>query len=316
MSTTPRVLVFHRNADIFDRLLRAACPGIDLVATSDEAMFRQQLPDAEILIALTFPPDAAARAGKLRWIQATSAGVEGFLSARDRIGHVLMTNARGIHSELMADYVLATMVMAQWDFPRLLRNQAAKLWQRQPKRALAGLSLGVIGLGPIGQEIARRSSVFGMKVIGVRKSGEAVPGIDIVYPSYRLAEVLPQCDFLALALPATDATRHMIGAPQLNQMKRDAIVINISRGSVVDEPALIQALQDKIIAGAVLDVFAQEPLPQDNPLWEFPNVIITPHISGMMDNNEERFTEIFMDNLKRYAEGRSLRNSVDLERGY
>jgi phosphoglycerate dehydrogenase-like enzyme len=316
MNTTPRILIFHRAAELYERLLRSALPESDFIATSDDAVFLRELPSAEVLIALDFPDGAAERARRLRWVQGTGSGIEGLLPACRALTNVSLTNARGIHSDLMADYVLGGMIMMQWDFPGLMKAKAARAWNREPRRPLAGLSVGVIGLGPIGLEVARRASAFGMNVLGVTRSGHAVEGIETVFAANRLLNVLPRCDYVVLAVPTTGETRGMIGRDEIRAMKPGAVLINVSRGMVVDEPELITALQDGSIRGAVLDVFAQEPLPQDSPLWSMSNVIITPHISGMATTNEERFIALFVDNLGRYRAGAPLRNSIDIKRGY
>jgi phosphoglycerate dehydrogenase-like enzyme len=316
MNPTPRILIYHRAAELYERLLRSALPASDFIATADESVFQQELPAAEVVVALDFPAAAAGNARKLRWIQGTGSGIEGLLAASRALTTVSLTNARGIHSDLMADYVFGGIMMMQWDFPSLMRAQAAREWRREPKRPLAGLTVGVIGLGPIGLEVARRASAFGMNVIGVTRSGRAVEGIDEICPASRVLDVLPRCDFVVLAVPTTEETRGMIGLNEIRAMKRDAVLINVSRGMVVDEPELITALQSRSIRGAVLDVFATEPLPQDSPLWSLSNVIITPHVSGMATTNEERFIELFVDNLGRYRAGAPLRNTIDIGRGY
>lgn len=316
MRDVPSILICHPKAEIYATLLRKALPDLVPVVATDERSLMEALPDAEVLICTALSAESALVARKLRWIQLTSAGAELVAPARDHLGEVIVTNARGIHSELMADHVLAAMVMLQWDFPRILRDQKARRWRREPKVALAGKTLGIIGAGAIGGEIGRRASHFGMRVLGVRRSGEPLPYFDAVFRPDRLEEVLAQSDFVCVSAPATDETIRLIGAAQLRSMKPSAYLINIARGCLVDEAALIAALQAGTIAGAALDVFEKEPPDPDNPLWDMPNVIMTPHISGMLDTNEERLIGIFIDNLRRYRSGEPLRNRIDLARGY
>jgi phosphoglycerate dehydrogenase-like enzyme len=216
----------------------------------------------------------------------------------------------------MADHILAAMVMLQWDFPRILQDQAARRWRREPKVALAGQTLAVVGAGAIGGEIGRRASHFGMRVLGVRRSGAPLPDFDKVFQPQQLDGVLAQSDFVCAALPATGETNQLFGAAQFARMKAGSFFMNIARGSVVNEPALIDALRTGHLAGAALDVFEKEPPDPDNPLWTMPNVIMTPHISGMLCTNEERLVGIFAENLRRYRAGEPLRNVVDLARGY
>jgi phosphoglycerate dehydrogenase-like enzyme len=316
MSRLPRTVVYHPNADLFRDLLAKAVPELAPATATSADDLSKVLPDAEVLICFELSAREAASARCLRWIQVTSAGVERILPAREQLSQVLVTNARGIHSELMADHVLAAMVMLQWDFPRILRDQRERRWRREPKAALAGKTLGVVGAGAIGAEIGRRASHFGMRVLGIRRSGEPLPDFEAVVRPDRLLEVLAQSDFVCVTVPATDATSRLIGPEQFRAMKAGAFFINIARGSVVDEAELIRALRDGSLAGAALDVYEKEPPEDDNPLWDMPNVIMTPHISGMLDTNEERLVSIFADNLVRYRSGAPLRNMVDLARGY
>lgn len=312
----PKTVIYHPKADLYREHLHKAVPDLAPVLVTQPGDLPEALPDTEILICAELSADEAAMTRNLRWIQATSAGVERLLPARDHLRDVLVTNARGIHSELMSDHVLAAMVMLQWDFPRILQDQSARRWRREPKVALAGKTVGVIGAGAIGGEIGRRASHFGMRVLGIRRSGEPLPGFDEVFRPERLDQVLAECDFICIAVPATGETNRLIGAAQFDAMKEGAFFINIARGSIVDEDALIVALMAGKLAGAALDVFEKEPPDDDNPLWDLPNVIMTPHVSGMLDTNEERLVAIFADNLRRYRSGEPLRNVVDLARGY
>jgi phosphoglycerate dehydrogenase-like enzyme len=245
-----------------------------------------------------------------------SAGVDFLFPVRDRIDHLIVTNARGVHAPIMADYVLGAMAMLQADAPRMLRNQAERKWDRWARTPLSKQTLGIVGLGAIGQGIAKGAAALGMTVLGVRRSGEATPHVNEVFKSDGLADMLPRCDFVTVVLPGIPETDLAFGAAEFAAMKKSAFLINVSRGSVVDEPALIAALQGGQIAGACLDVFAKEPLPKDNPLWSMPNVIVTPHIAGLRDDTPPMVAEIFLDNLARYRKGESMRNVVDMKRGY
>ena len=312
----PKILIFHRDADEYAAELRRRIPGIDAVATSDLDTFRRVLPDAEIVLAHQFPLDVLPTATRLRWIQVTSAGFEFLEPVLDRIGHLVVTNARGIHAGPIADYVMAAMAMLVSDFPAFFRAQGARSWERRPIVALEGQTVGIVGLGAIGQEIARRSEVFGMDVLGVRRSGAPLPHVRQMYGPDALGRFLPRCDFVVLALPDTADTRALIGAAEFAAMKPGAFMINVGRGTAIDEPALIDALTRRTIAGACLDVFEVEPLPRESPLWTMPNVIVTPHIAGMRTDYIARLTDILADNLDRYARGERLRNVVDFTRGY
>ncbi len=317
--STPRILIFYSLADTYERLIRDRLPEADIVAikdVKDEAAFRRHIADAEILISFAIPAHALLEAGKLRWIQAVSSGVDFLFPVRDRIGHLIVTNARGVHGPAMADYALGAMAMLQADVPRMMRNQAAKKWERWARMPLSKQTLGIVGLGAIGEGIAARAAACGIKVLAVRRSGAAAPQVEQVFKPDRMRDMLPHCDFVVVVLPAIPETELSFGKAEFDAMRKGAFLINISRGSVVDEAALIVALRSGHLGGACLDVFATEPLPQDNPLWEMPNVIITPHIAGLRDDTPPIVTEIFLDNLDRYQKGEPLRNVVDLKRGY
>lgn len=312
----PNTVIYHPKAELYRDHLRKAVPELTPVLVTRSEDLPAPLREAEVLVCGGLSAEEAARAEKLRWVQVTSAGIEHVLGARERLGHVVVTNARGIHAELMADHMLGAMVMLQWDFPRILQDQAERRWRREPKLALAGRTLAVVGAGAIGGEIGRRASHFGMRVIGVRRSGAPLPHFDAVFRPDELDAVLAQADFVCVALPATGETARLFGAEQFARMKRSAFFMNIARGSVVDEAALIAALQSGHLGGAALDVYEKEPPDPDNPIWGMRNVIMTPHISGMLDTNEERLIGVFADNLRRYRAGEPLRNIVDLARGY
>jgi len=310
------LLVYHRGAAEYARLLQERLPKVDLLATDAEDAFFAHIGDAEILLAWRFPIEALAKARRLRWLQLTSAGVEHLLPARDLLSRVLVTNASGIHAEPMADYTFGVMVMLHWGFPRLFRNQQARRWESQSTAPLAGGVLGVVGLGAIGGEIARRAPAFGLDVIGVKRHPTPVTGVRRVVGPDRLHEVLPGCDFVVLVVPQTAETRELIGERELRAMKPTSFLINLARGSVVDEAALLRALRERWIAGAALDVFTREPLPPEHPFWGMENVILTPHISGEPDEYARRVVDVFAENYRRWTAGDPLRNTVDLERGY
>ena len=314
--THPRIVVFHPRADAYADAILQAAPDADLRVVIDPAQLGAEVAEAEVLVTVSFPPEAASQAQRLRWIQMTSAGIDPLLPWRDRLGHCTITNARGMHADQMADYAMAAMFMLHWDMPRILRDQAGAVWRREPKAPLAGRTLGIVGLGAIGQEIARRAQCAGMEVLGVNRSGAAVASVAEVHGQERLYDVLPRCDFVLLVVPATAETRGLIDAASLRLMKPTACLVNFARGSVVEEQALIDALRDGTIKAAVLDVFAVEPLPAESPLWSMPNVILTPHIAGMSDDYETRFAASFAANLARYRLGKPLLNTVHLARGY
>lgn len=315
-SQRPTTVIFHPRADTYAALLTEAGAQTELRPVSEEAQLGAALAGADILLTFLCPPVVIERGWTLRWIQTVSSGVDTLLPYREALRDVVVTNARGIHADQIGDYAMAAMVMLQWDFAGMLRSQAARRWERAGKMPLAGRTLGIVGLGAVAQGVVRRALASGMEVIGLSRSGAPVEGVSTVYPRERLHEMLPRCDFVLLIVPGTAETGRMIDADALHAMKRSAFLLNFARGSVVDEPALITALQEGVIAGAALDVFTSEPLPAESPLWAMPNVIITPHLAGMSADYEERVVRSFLDNLARFLRGEPLRNRVDLTRGY
>lgn len=284
----------------------------------EEAM--KSLPEAEILI--TFGEDLTAdiinQATNLRWIQVISAGVELLPFAALQEKNIVVTNARGIHAIPMAEYTIGAILQHVRRFLPIRDNQRAKVWDRMIRTEEAfEKALGVVGTGAIGSEIARRAKAFGMKTLGLNRDGHPVEGFDQVYPRDELHALLAASDFIVVIVPLTEKTRHMIGAAEFAVMKPTALFINVARGPVVDEQALIDALRAEKIAGAVLDVFEQEPLPPESPLWTLPNVFITPHQSAKSPRYMERALRIFERNLQRYIQGDTeWENRVCLNRGY
>jgi phosphoglycerate dehydrogenase-like enzyme len=311
-----KLLIYHRRAEELRGLITERIDGLQVAAGFDDATLGAHLGDADALIAFKVPLEALDRARQLRWIQLTSAGAEQLLPARDRLDHVVVTNTRGIHVDLMADYALATIVMLNMHFPRFFADQQARRWEQHFSVPLAGKTLGVVGAGAIGTEIARRGAAFGMRVLAVKRTPGPVDGADEVVGADGLHGVLGRSDFVVLVVPQTPSTRGMIGEAALRAMKPTAYLVNIARGNVVDEPALVHALRKQWIAGAALDVFDEEPLPPDSPLWALPNALLTPHVAGEPADYARRVADVFVDNLTRLRRGEPFRNVVDFERGY
>ncbi len=283
-------------------------------------------PETEVVSSF-FPPDETLElAPHLRWIALPSAGADHALRAGlVRAGGPVVTTARGIHAVPISEFVFSVMLLWVRHWPQMLALQHAHDWPAQERRAaltareLHGASLGLVGLGAIGRRVAQLGRCFGMRVVATRRGavpGETDPDVDELLPLDRLDTLLAQADFVVIAVPSTPATHHLIGAPQLTAMKPSTFLINIARGSVIDEHALVEALRAGAIAGAGLDVFENEPLPAGSPLWDMPNVFISPHISGANPAYSRRFTDLLLDNLARYRAGQPLRNAVSLDRGY
>jgi glyoxylate/hydroxypyruvate reductase len=256
---------------------------------------------------------------RLRWVQGTSAGIGGLLERTGLAGtDLIFTTASGVHATPLAEFALLGLLYFAKDMPQLTARQAERHWQRHTTTQLAGSSALVVGLGRIGREVARLLSAAGVEVHGAGRAGRSydVPGLASAVGSDQLGQVLPDVHALVLACPLTEETRGLIGAAELALLPRGAVVVNISRGAVVDEEALIAALRSGHLGGAFLDVFAAEPLPAGSPLWEMPNVVVSPHSAATVAAENGLITDLFCDNLQRWLAGRPLRNVYDRAAGY
>jgi phosphoglycerate dehydrogenase-like enzyme len=313
------------------RLISDTSPSVNTIDVS--SLFRDELKgdpvaresltallaDAEIIFGLRLPQGVLSRASRLKWIQVMSAGVEHFLDA-DMLGsQVRLTNVSGIHGTPMSEFVIGLMLMFVKQSPVCLDFKQNKKWERLSPGVLSSRTVGIVGLGNIGKEVARLAQAFNMKVIATSRTAREnsrARNVDKMIPANRLDDLLKESDFVVLAVPFTPETQRMIGERELRLMKTTAYLINIARGGIIDEPALIKALGEHWIAGAGLDVFSTEPLPADSPLWKMPEVIFSPHIAGVRPDYALAATELFVDNLKRYLKGTRLKNVVNKKRGY
>jgi len=274
------------------------------------------LKDAEVMFGFRLPKNALKRAPKIKWLQMMTAGVERYLDTEMVKNDVVITNASGLAAVPIAEWLMNVMLMFAKQMPRYARNKDGAKWERYPSGVLSGKTVGIIGLGAIGSETARRAQAFGMKVLGCRRSQRRARYCDAMLPREKLPELLHESDYVVIAVPWTPETNGMIGARELAAMKPSGYLLNIGRGDIINEPELIKALEAKQIAGAGLDVFSQEPLPPTSPLWKLPNVIMTPHIAGSMEDYIGQACDLFVKNLTRYAAGKKLFNVVDKKRGY
>ena len=255
----------------------------------------------------------------LKWIQLTSAGADRLLNSGFIEEGIAVTTVSGLHATPIGEYVLCTMLMFAKGMPRTMRAQVRGEWSRFAPTELRGKTVGIVGMGHIGEEVARLSKAFGCRVIATRRSvtGSTSTGdCDELMPSSELPRLLADSDYVVLCVPLTPETRGLIGERELRAMKKTAVLVNIARGPVTVEADLIRALSEGWIAGAALDVFDQEPLPEGHALWSMENVIVTPHISGGTEIYNQRAVAIFTDNLRRYLHGEPLHNVVDPARGY
>ena len=301
--------------------IRAAAPGVDLAVVSGREWEQRRAelgPRIEVAIGM-LPLADLGSLPKLRWLQQTGAGADWLLRAPEiAASDLIVTSASGVHAIPIAEHILALMFTLSRRMHRFVKAQLSHEWFRRGRLGeLEGATLGIVGLGAIGAKTAEKARGLGMRVLGLRRDpARSCPYVQRTYGPDGLGELLAQSDWVAVAAALTPETRHLIGAKELDQMKSSAYLINIARGSVIDEAALIRALQEERIAGAGLDVFEREPLPSDSPLWDMRNVVITPHFAGMTPHYSDRVIEIFCDNLQRYRRGEPLRNVVDKRLGY
>ena len=290
-----------------------------------QASLAALLAETEVLFTTPLmPPDLGERAPNLRWVQLTSAGADRLLDSPLVRGDVTVTTASGIHAIPIGEYVMAVMLAFAKGLPGAMRAQAERTWRPYLAEELHGKTVGIIGLGAIGSYVAKLAAADGMRVIAIRRSAAGRktgretgdPNVDELLPPSDLPYLLSQSDYVVIAVPLTAESRGLIGEPELRSMKPTARIVNIARGSVIDEAALVRALTEGWIGGAALDVFEQEPLPPDSPLWGMENVLLTPHISGGTPVYMERAVALFCDNLRRYLAGEPLHNVIDVHRGY
>jgi len=311
--TRPLVLVYHGDPK-YAELVRVPKNRAVVRAAATPSEAAELAGEAEILYAWKFPPHLYAKATKLKWLQVMGAGVE-WAVAPEVPPHVVVTRAPGIFGPWMAEYVIGwcSWVTQRVETYREAQRQRRWLDHVLPDRLL-GKTLVIVGLGDIGRAVARAARVLGMRVVGVSRSGRLVREADRVYKVGQLALALREGDFVVILVPLTPETTGLIGVDALAAMKPTAWLVNIARGAIVNETALREALEQRRIAGAILDVFATEPLPPSHPFWRLPNLVLTPHISG--PSTPEEIAPVFDDNLARYLAGKPLRHVVDRKRGY
>jgi len=255
----------------------------------------------------------------LKWAQLASAGADWVLRSPEVVKRdVVLTNASGVHAVPISEHILSMMFAFARSLPQYMRSQFNGKWERRANIIeLEGTTVGLVGVGKIGEKTAQKAKALNMQVLGVRRNPDRTsPYVDTMYGPDGLHDMLKQSDWVVLAAAGTAETDGIIGEAELAVMKPSAVIINIARGSMIVEDALVKALQEKRIAGAGMDVFENEPLPEDSPLWQMPNVIITPHVAGGTPYYVDRLMDIFVENLKRYQAGESLMNVVDKKLGY
>jgi D-2-hydroxyacid dehydrogenase (NADP+) len=300
------VLVFENGSHVNIEALRLELPMLTIHATHDLAEARRIGANSEILVALAHQvsDDLLEAMPRLRWIAALTTGTDHLQSLKNLRNDTLVTSARGIHGPQMSELALLNMISLSRRMPEMLRNQDEAKWERWSQPLLMDKTAVIVGVGQIGETLAERLRAFRMRIVGVSDARADIQGFDTVLPRARLNEAASLADFLIVLVPLTESTRHLINNEVLYAMKPTAFLINLSRGDVVDETALIKHLQSGRIAGAGLDVFAEEPPRKDNPLWTMPNVIMTPRIGGMSDCYADQVLPLMKHNLHAFAAGR------------
>jgi phosphoglycerate dehydrogenase-like enzyme len=337
---TVRVLSTLRFSDELLSELRSVSPRLEVeqeTCRDAEAVAKAlaDRPQTEVLYTYYVPDAILDLAPGLKWVQLHSAGVDHVLGSPLMRSDVALTTSSGIHATPIAEYVFASLLAHRWRVAHWTRCQRegewpSGRWDLYARPELRGSTLGILGYGSIGREVGRLGRAFGMRVLALRRAprrgdqGYARPntgdpeGIlpEQIYARDSLHEMLGECDYVVIALPLTPDTEHLIGQAELRAMRPGAYLVNIARGGIVDEAALIQALREGWIAGAGLDVFEEEPLPADSPLWDLENVLMSPHVAGFTPRYDERAATLFAENLARYLAGERLLNLVDKEQGY
>jgi phosphoglycerate dehydrogenase-like enzyme len=314
-----RILILAPDPEIYEKPVLERLSGVEVETCTSYAELDPTLRELrpEIVLAskmgLPFPREALYSCPSLQWIQTVSAGVDHLLPIDPR---VQVTSASGIHDEALSDYVVCAVLLSNLRFPRFFRQQRERLWAPTELVPARAQILAVLGLGSIGSLAAVKARKLGMRVVGIKARPEMAPEeVDEVHGVDRLRDVVADADFLAVTLPLTPATRGIVDAEVLQSMKPGAVLINVSRGGIVDESALVAALTNGPLGGAVCDVFATEPLPEASELWDLENLVITPH-TGDIQGWQARVAELFCDNLERRRAGEPLLNRVDPARGY
>ena len=316
---TPHILLWTDGPEPYVNAINAA--GLSGRAAI-ESLSRKDRPSAEqmartnAMLAWGAPPGVLSHMPELRWAQALTAGVEGWLALPDLPSALTLTCARGTHRESMPENILGALFYLTKPYAACVTDQKQSLWTRRVATPLTGLTLGIIGLGAVGQDLARLATALGMKVVATKRNATPVAGVAEVLPPERADEVLRQADFVVLLLPATPRTENFINERSLAQMKPNAWLLNFGRGHLIDDAALIAAAGKKQIAGAILDVFRQEPLPKEHLFWTSEGIIVLPHIGGGHPNRDQVVAKLFVDNLGRFLDGKPLRETVDRAAGY
>jgi len=307
-----KLLIYHSDSKIYEGILSKKLPGLKIQSATRPKEALDFIKEAEIILAWQIPDEVLKRAKQLKWFSSIGAGNEDLVKNPHLPETVLLTKAT-VYGEMMAEYVFAYLLYFSRNVAEHMKNQGKKVWDQVRPGRLRGKVLGILGLGSVGKEIAKRGKQFGMNVLGLKRIPEPVENVDQVFGPGDLRKMIPMVDYLINVLPLTPETYHILGERELSLMKEGAFLFNIGRGKTIDEKALKKVLQAKKIQ-AVLDVFEKEPLPSKSKFWGMKNVMVTPHVSGI--SLPEEISEEFVRNYERWARGGPLTNLVDRKKGY
>jgi phosphoglycerate dehydrogenase-like enzyme len=317
------VLVMANPTDRELALLEQLPKHISIAVGNNLEAFERAAPDAQVIFYWSSSPKLLQpvwkMAPRVQWVHSRSAGLDSLLFPELVESPVTLTNGSGVFSQSLGEFVIGAAIYFVKDFRRLIRNQMEGVWRQFDCEELAGQTMGIVGYGDIGHACARRAHAMGMRVLGLRRHPELSkddPLVERVYPFEGLLDMMPECDYVVAAAPLAPGTRGMIGEAAISAMKKTAVVMNVGRGPVIDEKALIKALESGRIKGAALDVFENEPLPDGHPLFKLENVLLSPHCSDHTSTWVEDGMRFFIENFKRYLAGEPLKNVVDKRAGY
>lgn len=311
MTRQPTAVLLHTaasshwtDADALAAAVRDRLPDLDLRVAKTPAESRELVADAEVALTAWLPSAVFAAAEELQWVQALSAGVDFYDHDALAEAGIVLTTAAGVHAQPIAEQVLGYLLLFERDILRGVRQQEDGQWLRYEGGELRGKTVGVVGVGAIGSRVADLASALGMTVLGTKRDTSTSPeSVDEVLGPDGLHEVLSRADYVVLACPLTDETRGLVGREELGVMDEDSVLVNVARGPIVEEDALVDALRQGLIRGAALDVFGTEPLPEDSPLWNLPNAVVTPHMAGSTPHKEHRLADLFASNFEAFVGG-------------
>lgn len=311
------ILIINNLADRHMKVIQSAAPNSNVI-TCDFEQATQYIRDIDILVtwgSMDIRP-LYLDAPKLTWIHSLSAGVEGLIFSEIKNANTILTNSRGIHGIPVSEHVFAMMLAFTRGLDVFIRQQAKHQWKRTTVDEIHGKTIGIVGLGSIGREIAKKAKGMGMQVVASKQTMTTELFVDELYPPENLHELLSLSDFVVTALPLLEETKHLFTIKEFAAMKPSAYLINIARGGIIKQDDLVAALEQKLIKGACLDVFDEEPLPESSPLWDMQNVIITPHVAALSPSYLDRAIKLFADNLSRFQQNKEMLNIIDKAKGY